>query len=163
MSLWDNPHHHLIAPLAVLSLHWHLPGRESKAMSLIDERLTPPGELPWAPLAAGIDFRLLFSSRETGRWTVLLRCQPGSFLASHRHYAAGEYFVVKGQMDYRMGSAIEGTYGYEPLGAVHERTSFPVYTELFFTNYGPVAFIDDAGAVVSIVDALLLESLAGNA
>jgi anti-sigma factor ChrR (cupin superfamily) len=129
-------------------------------MDTPDERLTLPGELPWIGLADGIDFRLLYTSRETGRWTVLLRCQPGSFFGTHKHYAAGEYFVVKGRMEYRMGAAEEGTYGYEPLGVIHDHTSFPVYTELLFTNYGPVAFLDDGGNIASILDNALLEDLA---
>ena len=128
-------------------------------MTTPDERLLPPETLPWINLSEGIDFRLLYSSRETGRWTVLLRCQPGSAFGRHKHYAAGEYFVVKGRMEYRMGSAPEGTYGYEPLGVIHDHTSFPVYTELFFTNYGPVAFIDDSGQITSILDNALLEEL----
>jgi anti-sigma factor ChrR (cupin superfamily) len=125
-----------------------------------DERLTSPHALPWVPLTPGIDFRLFYSSRETGRWTVLLRCQPGSFFGPHKHYAAGEYFVIKGRMDYRMGAADEGTYGYEPLGVIHDHTAFPVYTELLFTNHGPVAFLDEAGGIASILDNALLEELA---
>ena len=33
------------------------------------ELLTPVEQLDWAPLVPGIDFRLLFASGETGRWT----------------------------------------------------------------------------------------------
>lgn len=116
--------------------------------------------LPWTPLVTGIDYRLLFTSGETGRWTVLFRCQPGSFFPRHKHYGAGEYFVVKGRMEYRMGTALAGTYGYEPLGAIHELTSFPEYTELLFTNYGPVAFLESDERVSSILDHAMLEQLA---
>ncbi len=124
-----------------------------------EERLTLPGERPWTPFAEGIDFSLLFTSAETGRFTLLLRCQPGSFLPAHRHLGAGEYFVVKGRMEYRMGIAEEGSYGYEPIGAVHELTSFPVYTELFFTNHGAIAFLDEQGGVAMILDHATLEAL----
>lgn len=124
-----------------------------------DERLTLPGEKPWTPFAQGIDFRLLFTSGETGRFSLLLRCQAGAALPAHRHLGAGEYFVVKGRMEYRMGTAEEGSYGYEPIGAVHELTSFPVYTELFFTNHGPIAFLDEQGAIAMILDHASLEAL----
>lgn len=124
------------------------------------ETLQDTGQLRWIPIVAGIDFRLLFTSQETGRWTVLFRCQPGSFFPRHKHYGAGEYFVVRGRMDYRMGTAVAGTYGYEPLGAVHDRTVFPEYTELLFTNYGPVVFLNEDDSVVSILDHSLLEKLA---
>ena len=124
-----------------------------------EERLTLSGEKPWTPFAEGIDFRLLFSSAETGRFTLLLRCQAGAALPAHRHLGAGEYFVVKGRMEYRMGTAEEGSYGYEPIGAVHELTSFPVYTELFFTNHAAIAFLDDQGGVAMILDHAALEAL----
>ena len=125
----------------------------------VPERLTKPEDEPWRSLAEGIDIKLLFSSHETGRWTVIIRGQPGASFARHKHYAAGEYYVIKGQMDYRMGSATEGTYGYEPLGVIHDETTFTEYTELFFTNYGPVLFLDDDDNVVSILDNAFLESL----
>ena len=128
-----------------------------------DERLTLPDEKPWTPFSEGIDFRLLFSSAETGRFTLSLRCQPGSALPAHRHLGAGEYFVVKGRMDYRMGAAEEGSYGYEPIGAVHELTSFPVYTELFFTNHGAITFLDEQGGVAMILDHATLEALEAGA
>ncbi|MFV3077165.1 2,4'-dihydroxyacetophenone dioxygenase family protein [Niveispirillum fermenti] len=124
-----------------------------------DESLIPAEEKPWVPLADGIDFRLLFTSLETGRWTVLLRCQPGSSFGRHKHYGAGEYFVVKGRMEYRMGVALAGTWGYEPLGTIHECTSFPEYTELLFTNHGPVMFIEEDGTIQSTLDGELLRGL----
>jgi len=124
------------------------------------EVLVPVEDLAWVPILPGIDFRLLFTSGETGRWTVLFRCQPGSSFPPHRHYGAGEYFVVKGLMEYRVGSAPAGTYGYEPLGSLHEHTGFPVYTELLFTNYGPVAFLKEDGTVGEVLDHSQLEQLA---
>ncbi len=113
----------------------------------------------WAPLTDGIEFSLLYSSAETGRWTVIFRSQPGSFFGPHRHLGAGEYDVIKGRMTYRMGEAAAGTYGCEPLDIVHDHTAFPEYTELIFTNYGPIAFLDHAGEVASILDHKLLEAL----
>jgi len=124
------------------------------------EVLQNTAQLRWIAIVAGIDYRLLFTSRETGRWTVLFRCQPGSSFPRHKHYGAGEYFVVKGRMEYRMGSAEAGTYGYEPLGAVHDSTTFPEYTELLFTNFGPVVFLNEDESVASILDSDLLEKLA---
>jgi anti-sigma factor ChrR (cupin superfamily) len=119
---------------------------------MTDELLIDCQTLPWTPIVEGIDYRLLFTSSETGRWTVLFRCQPGSFFPRHRHLAAGEYFVIKGRMDYRMGVAHAGTYGYEPLGAIHDLTTFPLYTELLFTNYGAVAFLNGDDSVAAILD-----------
>ena len=126
------------------------------------EVLQDSANLRWIPIGAGIDFRLLFTSGETGRWTVLFRCQPGSFFPRHKHYGAGEYFVVKGRMEYRMGVALAGTYGYEPLGVTHDRTTFPEYTELLFTNFGPVVYLNEDDSIASILDHSLLERLAAS-
>ena len=128
-----------------------------------EECLIAPGDKPWTAFQQGIDFQLLFTSAETGRFTLLLRCQAGSALPAHRHLGAGEYFVAKGRMEYRMGTAEEGSYGYEPIGAVHDLTSFPVYTELFFTNHGAIAFLDDQGGIAMILDHATLEALAAAA
>ena len=104
------------------------------------ELLINTQQLDWFPIVEGIDFKLLRFSEETGEWTVLFRCQPGSSFPIHRHLGAGEYYVLTGKMVYRMGEAPAATYGYEPLGSVHEHTNFPEYTELLFTNHGPVVF-----------------------
>lgn len=61
-------------------------------------------------------------------------------------------FVVKGRMEYRMGAATEGTYGYEPLEAIHDHTSFPEYTELYFTNYGAVVFLGEKDEVIAVLN-----------
>ena len=126
----------------------------------MDEVMTDGGQLRWVQMVEGIEFKKLFTSAETGRWTVLFRCQPGSFIPRHKHLGAGEYFVIKGRMEYRMGTAGAGVYGYEPIGATHVMTSFPDYTELLFTNFGPVLFLNDDDSVRSVLDYELIERLA---
>ena len=108
--------------------------------------------LDWTELSEGIAFKVLRLSEETGTWTVILQCQPGASFAPHLHLGAGEYFVIKGRMEYRAGTANCGGYGYEPLGVYHEKTIFPEYTELYFTNYGPVAFVDEQKNITSVLD-----------
>ena len=132
----------------------------TKAM---DEVMRDGDQLRWVAIVEGIDFKLLFTSSETGRWTVLFRCQPGSFFPRHKHLGAGEYFVMRGRMEYRMGTARAGVYGYEPIGVIHDMTSFPEYTELLFTNFGPVLFLNDDDSVKSVLDYDLLERLARSA
>ena len=58
------------------------------------------------------------------------------------------------------GSAVAGDYGYEPLDAVHVETNFPEYSELYFTNHGPVVFLDEDDNVTSILDHSVLTQLA---
>lgn len=125
-----------------------------------DDILLPTRDLPWIPIADGIDYRLLRTSTETGTWTVIFRCQKGSSFARHRHLAAGEYYVIEGRMNYRAGVAVTGDYGYEPLDAIHDCTIFEEYTELLFTNHGPVVYLDDEDQVTSVLDHQLLSQLA---
>ena len=130
------------------------------AATTMEEIMRDGGDLRWVPIVEGIDYKLLFSSSETGRWTVLFRCQAGSFFPRHKHLGAGEYYVLKGRMEYRMGTAVEGVYGYEPIGSIHDMTRFPLYTELLFTNHGPVVFLGADDRVSSVLDYDLLQRLA---
>jgi anti-sigma factor ChrR (cupin superfamily) len=129
----------------------------------VEEIMRSGAQLRWVPLVAGIDFKLLFASGETGRWTVVFRCQPGSFIPRHKHLGAGEYFVIKGCMQYRMGTAREGDYGYEPIGVIHDMTSFPEYTELLFTNYGAVMFLNEDDSIRSVLDHELIQKMSASA
>src|SRR5262252_8270769 len=64
--------------------------------------------------------------KETGHWTVLLKCAKGSGIPRHEHLGAGEYYVISGKMEVRGGvenggiTAITGDYGYEPNGVIHD-------------------------------------------
>jgi hypothetical protein len=121
--------------------------------------------LPWVPFSAGIDFRLLHASSETGKWTVLFRCAQGSAFARHRHLGAGEYLMLEGRMEVRGGSAaggitaVAGDYGYEPNGVIHDSTNFVEPTRFFFINHGPVVFIDELNNPTGLVDAALLQEV----
>jgi anti-sigma factor ChrR (cupin superfamily) len=119
-------------------------------------------DMPWTPYMEGIDVKVLRTCAVSGAWTVLFLCQPGSSIPRHRHYGAGEYLVVRGRMEYRAGVAVTGDYGYEPLDAVHDKTWFPEETELYFTNFGPVLFLDDADNVIAILDQSRIAELAAH-
>ena len=60
--------------------------------------------------------------------------------------------MLKGSMDYRMGVARAGDYGYEPLGVYHQNTNFLEDSEVWFTNHGPIAFVDEQMNVTTILD-----------
>lgn len=124
------------------------------------ELLTRVDDLPWVPMIEGIDFKLLRVSPEMGTWTVILRCVKGSSFPAHKHFGAGEYYVIKGEMRYRAGTARTGDYGYEPIGVIHEGTDFTEYTELLFTNHGPVLFLDEGGQFSDALDYAAVYNLA---
>lgn len=120
--------------------------------TLHDEVKLSTNGMAWIEFGPGIDYKILRTSAETGAWTVLFRCAKGSAFPPHLHYGAGEYFLLKGVMDYRMGRAQAGDFGYEPLGVYHERTEFLEDSELIFTNHGPVAFVNEDMSVKMLLD-----------
>jgi anti-sigma factor ChrR (cupin superfamily) len=122
-------------------------------MSIAEESeiLTQSEDLPWATMGDGVSIRVLRVSEETGLWSALIRMEPGAVFAAHKHLGAAEFFILKGCLQYRMGDAQTGSYGYEPLGAVHDATTCSEETILYFTSYGPVVFHDDEGTVTQIL------------
>jgi len=121
--------------------------------------------LPWVLFSEGIEFKLLHASAETGKWTVLFRCARGSSFARHRHLGAGEYLMLEGRMEVRGGAAaggitaVAGDYGYEPNGVVHDSTCFVEPTRFFFTNHGPISFLDDSDTVTAVLDWQALQEI----
>ena len=119
-----------------------------------------PDDMTWAPFpgAPGIDLKVFRVSSESGAWTVLFRCAAGSGFPRHMHLGAGEYFMVSGEMEVRGGAkaggitAVAGDYGYEPSGMIHDWTNFVEDTVFYFTNYGPIQFMDDDDNIVGILD-----------
>ncbi len=114
--------------------------------------LRQTSKLPWIEFGAGIHYKVLRTSAETGDWTVIFKCAKGSGFPPHFHHGAGEYLMLSGVMDYRAGKAVAGDYGYEPLGVYHESTTFLEDSELLFTNHGPVAFVDGDNNIIMMLD-----------
>jgi hypothetical protein len=115
-------------------------------------------DLDWKPFCPGITFKLLRVSAETGAWTVLFHCEAGSGFDRHLHIGAAEYYMVSGRMDIRGGdagggfTAVAGDYGYEANSMLHDWTNFPEETVFFFTDQGPLGFLDDNENLTSILD-----------
>jgi len=65
--------------------------------------------------------------------------------------------VFSGKMEVRGGvenggiTAITGDYGYEPNGVIHDMTNFPEDTILYFTNFGPIRYVDDDNNTVGFL------------
>ena len=117
-------------------------------------------DLQWVPFpgAPGIDMRLLRVSSENGQWTAIFQCAAGSGFPRHKHLGAGEYLMISGTMEVRGGAAAGGVtayagdYGYEPTGMIHDFTNFVEDTVFYFTNYGPIQFMDDDDNILGILD-----------
>lgn len=123
----------------------------------------------WLPFSDGIEFKLLRTTQETGAWTALFKCAVGSKFARHEHLGAGEYLMVSGKMEVRGGvqnggiTAYPGDYGYEPNGVIHDHTEFPEESILYFTNNGPIRFMDEQNTTVFVLDWQALRAMETNA
>ena len=109
-------------------------------------------DLEWQPLGPGTAYKLLRVSEETGQWTALLKMEAGARFAPHKHLGAAEFFVLKGGLEYRAGTAHAGDYGYEPLGVEHGATTCSEETIITFTADGPIAFYNEDGSIGMILD-----------
>jgi anti-sigma factor ChrR (cupin superfamily) len=124
-----------------------------------EELLLNVNELEWKLMGEGTWGKILRVSTETGAWTVLFKQEAGSVVPPHRHLAPAELYVLEGCIEYRGGVARAGYFGREPMGALHERTSFPEDTIYLFTSYGPLAMLGPDGNVVGVTDATVMKAL----
>jgi hypothetical protein len=145
--------------------------RDQLRNAQIQDTYIHPDDQPWIPFpgADGIDIKVLRVSSETGTWTALFRCAAGSGFARHKHLGAGEYLMISGVMEVRGGAkaggitAVGGDYGYEPTGIIHDWTNFVTDTVFYFTNYGPLQFMDDEDNTVAVLDWQGIQAIAAAA
>lgn len=128
----------------------------------VDGEFVHVDEVEWQvmpePFAhGGIEWKLLHVSPELGSWTAYYRCPEGSHFSAHIHIGPGEYLLTKGKMEVRGGveqggeTAYAMGYGYEPSGARHDKTYFPIYSEFYMTFVGPLHWINEEdGSTVAI-------------
>jgi anti-sigma factor ChrR (cupin superfamily) len=124
------------------------------------ELLINVDDLPWKPMGPGAWAKVLRVCAETGTWTVILKQDAGTHVPPHKHLAPADFYVFEGCVEYRGGVAKRGTFAREPMGAVHERTSFPEDTTYLFTSYGPLAMYGPDGNVIAVTDAEAIQALA---
>ena len=87
-------------------------------------------EMEWLDVGGGSYFKVLRLCEKTGQWTLYVRMEPGASFQPHRHEGWGQFFIMKGELIYDVGSAPAGTYGFEPIFAVHRDAKCEVETEM---------------------------------
>ena len=125
-----------------------------------EELLINTNDLPWKPMGEGAWGKVLRVCPETGAWTVLFKQEAGSSVPPHKHLAAADFYVLSGCLEYRGGVAKAGHFGREPLGAIHQRTSFSEETIYLFTSYGALAMYGPDGSIVGVTDAEVMQAIA---
>ncbi|HVF44576.1 MAG TPA: cupin domain-containing protein [Pyrinomonadaceae bacterium] len=82
------------------------------------------GEGQWLPTGdAGVSFKLLYTDRERGTFTTLVRMEAGASIRAHRHLGVEQCLVIEG--DLRAGSVEMGAgdFNCSLPGSVHEEIS----------------------------------------
>jgi quercetin dioxygenase-like cupin family protein len=108
--------------------------------------------LPWQPIHPGFSLKLVRGSHDdTASRAVLLRLEPGTVIAPHRHTGEVHAYNLAGTRELDTGERIgPGGYVFEPAGnhdswrAVGDE---PVI--VFVTVTGAIEYLDDRGEVIS--------------
>ena len=127
---------------------------------------TPEGDIlanihhmDWLDVGGGTSFKVLRACRRSGGWALYVKMEPGAAFQPHRHQGTGQFFITKGELLYEVGSAPEGTYGFEPLFAEHFVARCEVPTEMLFIGDGAVTYFKEDKTVDYVFDAETLIAL----
>lgn len=110
-------------------------------------------QVPWVPQgSAGVWFKPLRISLDTGTWINILRVRENGVVNTHRHLAAVDGYVLRGAWHYQEHDwqATVGAYVHEPIGDVHTLVADLAPGEemqTLFTIHGPIEYLDSSGAL----------------
>ena len=110
-------------------------------------------EMDWIPTGPGKSFRPL--RVELGGWSELMRLEPGSAVALHRHAGEVHAYGVSGSRQILGTGEIAGpgSYVYEPAGTVDAwQAAGDQPCVLHLKIAGAVEYVDDSGRVTETVD-----------
>ena len=109
----------------------------SKQSEFVDANSVDWRETP----SSGVHWKKLSYDRDTGRSAVLIRFEPGSSYAAHRHPAGEEYYVLEGSLEDGGRTYGAGSYVYHPAGSAHSPSSKEGCV-LFISLPGPIEALD---------------------
>jgi anti-sigma factor ChrR (cupin superfamily) len=79
------------------------------------------GEGRWLPTGdAGVSFKLLYTDRERGTFTTLVRMEAGAHIPAHRHLGVEQCLVIEGDLRAGDVSMSAGDFNCSLPGSVHE-------------------------------------------
>jgi quercetin dioxygenase-like cupin family protein len=73
----------------------------------------------WEPLVEGVERKLLWHDRTSGRLTFLIRAQPGSRFPPHTHDEDEEAYLLSGELIFGSLTLRAGDYHRAGRGAAH--------------------------------------------
>lgn len=112
-------------------------------------------EMTWVPWAMrGAYFKLMNADPKSGRFSLLIKFDPGVKAPMHRHVGAVEGYILEGGFHYHDEPHIRftaGCYLLENDGVVHQPVS-PEGALMFAVFHGPVEGLKQDGNVGSHLD-----------
>lgn len=112
-------------------------------------------EMKWVPWAMrDTHFKLMHADPKSGRFTLLIKIDPGVKAPVHRHVGAVEGYILEGGFHYHDEPHVRftaGCYLLENDGAVHQPVS-PDGALMFAVFHGPVEGLDKDGMVAGRLD-----------
>ncbi|MFM8155285.1 MAG: cupin domain-containing protein [Actinomycetes bacterium] len=118
-------------------------------------------ELPFKPLAPNVNMRVVYIDDSGPGWTVMINALPGSVLPRHQHLSQAEIYILKGKGNHpQTGDYKTGDYVIEPANAIHDAVLFEEEVLLIMKSTGDVAFIDDDGNTMFMMDKGMLTGFA---
>jgi 2,4'-dihydroxyacetophenone dioxygenase len=110
--------------------------------------------------APGVALQLLHADVEAGTFAVRIRFQPGVQLPPHHHTGVVFAYTISGEWSYLeypdSPPSRGGSYLYEPPGTAHTlkvADHNEDVTDVVFVITGAMLILDEAGAVVAVLDA----------
>jgi 2,4'-dihydroxyacetophenone dioxygenase len=106
--------------------------------------------LPWAPIRPGLSFKPVRFFPDLAGYALLLRVEPGTVIARHRHSGEVHAYHLSGQRKLLdTGELVgPGDYVYEPPGNVDSWMAVgdePLVA--FIVLWGAIEYLDEAGQV----------------
>ena len=120
-------------------------------------------QLPWIELACapGWQFKPLRASRESGMFSAIVKLNQGVSTTNLLHLGAMDLLILSGELSFidgpLAGSIGPGIWGYVPANACVAGLQAVQDTEFLANFYGPVAFLSDQRAVLSLLTAMDLQ------
>jgi anti-sigma factor ChrR (cupin superfamily) len=123
--------------------------------------VTHTEDLPWLPLADGVEMQVLHIGDQAPTWSVLIRFEPGERLPAHIHLAPSEFLILEGSGTHStIGPFRAGDHVFEHTGAYHPPSIYHEPTKLLMISYGPCSMLNDSGEVDFVLDTMLMAKIA---
>ncbi len=110
-------------------------------------------DIPWTPWGMpGTSFKLLHLDDDTALMVFVLRVDPGTVAAVHKHFGAAHAFTLSGWWGYEDRYVRAGEYLKEAGGITHMPVVGPEGTTMLAFGFGPIAGLAEDGSLLGVID-----------